>query len=354
MFRRRTPSSSTIGTAATFIALVALVAMAFLPSPYLVQLPGPTFDTLGETDEGPVIQIDDHETYDAEGELRLLTVSTRGNPEQPLNWAEVATAYFTPGQIVLPVESVYGDTTVEERNQQSAAAMTDSQQTAVAAALIHEGYEVDVTVEAVAVTPGSPSEGVIEEGDVLLTVDGNTIWDANSIREATAASDGPVDILVERDGRELSFSVLPEEVQGLELIGVQALATYEFPFDVDINLPDVGGPSAGMMFSLGIIDRLTPGSLTEGVTWAGTGTISAEGDVGGIGGVVQKMHGALDDGATWMLVPQENCNEVVGNVPSGLTVVPVETIDDAVAAVTAVGEAGGDPQAAAALASCGR
>lgn len=354
MFRRRTPTGSTVGAAATFTALMALVAMAFLPSPYLVQLPGPTFDTLGETEAGPVIQIDDHETFDAEGELRLLTVSTRGNPEQPLNWAEAAAAYFTPGQIVLPVESVYGDTTVEERNQQSAAAMTDSQQTAVAAALMHEGYDVEVTVTAAGVNPGSPAEGSIEEGDVLLTVDGNTIWDAHSIREATAAADGPVDLVVERGGEQLEFSITPEEVQGIELIGVQALATYEFPFEVHINLPDVGGPSAGMMFSLGIVDTLTPGSLTDGVTWAGTGTITAQGEVGGIGGVVQKMHGAVADGASWMLVPQENCNEVVGNIPDGLQVVPVETLDDAISTIEAVSAAGGDAQAATSLASCGR
>ncbi|MGO1391931.1 YlbL family protein [Agrococcus casei] len=353
MFRRRASLKSTVGTGASLTALVAVVAMAFLPSPFIAQLPGPTFDTLGESEDGPIIQVHDVETYEADGELRLLTVSTRGNPEQPLNWAEAATAYFTPGQIVIPMESVYGSITVEERNQQSAAAMTDSQQTAVAAALVHQGHDVEVTVTAVGVVPDSPAEGIILEGDRLVTIEGERIWDAHSIREATAAVDGAVDIVIERDGERKTVSVTPEETQGIKLIGVQAMAEYVFPFEVDIDLPNVGGPSAGTMFALGIIDTLTPGSMTGGVAWAGTGTITAEGAVGGIGGVVQKMHGALDDGASWMLVPQDNCGEVVGNVPDGLHVVPVSTLDEAVAAIEQVAAADGAPEAAAALPSCG-
>lgn len=328
--------------------------MAFLPSPFVTQLPGPTFDTLGETEDGTIIQVDGHETYDADGELRLLTVSTRGNPEQPLNWAETAAAYFLPGQVVLPIESVYGDITVEERNQQSAAAMTDSQATSVAAALLHENIDIEATVTAVGITPGSPAEGLVNEGDLLISVNGKPIWDAGSIRAATAEHEGAITLVIERDGEQQSLSITPEEVQGLKLIGVQAVAEYEFPFEVTVDLPNVGGPSAGMMFSLGIIDRITPGSMTEGVEWAGTGTISAEGQVGGIGGVVQKMHGALGDGAEWMLVPQENCGEVVGNVPDGLTVIPVETLDDAVSTIETVGAAGGDASAADSLPSCTR
>ena len=353
MFRRRASLKSIVGTGASLTALVSVVVMAFLPSPFIAQLPGPTFDTLGETDDGPIIQVQGAESYEAEGELRLLTVSTRGNPDQPLNWAEAATAYFTPGQIVIPMEAVYGDITVEERNQQSAAAMTDSQQTAVAAALVNQGYDVDVTVTAVAVVPDSPAEGLIREGDRLISIEGERIWDAHSIREATAAKDGDVEMVIDRGGERLTITVSPEETQGIKLIGVQALAEYGFPFEVDIDLPNVGGPSAGMMFALGVIDTLTPGSLTEGVAWAGTGTITAEGAVGSIGGVVQKMHGAVDDGAEWMLVPRENCGEVVGNVPEGIQVIPVSTLDEAASVIEQVGAAGGSPDAAATLPSCG-
>jgi PDZ domain-containing protein len=113
---------------------------------------------------------------------------------------------------------------------------------------------------------------------------------------------------------------------------------YEFPIDVEIQLNNVGGPSAGMMFSLGIIDKLTPGAITGGESIAGTGTIDSSGVVGGIGGIRQKMYGARDAGASWMLAPASNCNEVVGHIPDGLRVIPVETLDEARGVVEQIGE----------------
>ncbi|WP_293694297.1 S16 family serine protease [uncultured Agrococcus sp.] len=354
MFRRRTEGRRAVGTFATLAALLALATMAFLPSPFITQSPGPTFDTLGETDEGPIIEVSDAETYPVDGELRLLTISLRGNPDNPLNWAEVAAAYFSPDQTVLPMEAVYGQVTVEERNQQSQADMENSQDTAIAAALLQLGYDVDVRVWAAGVLPGSPADGILQDGDVLLTVNGETIWDAYTIRNAAAESDDPVTIVYERDGEVGEAVIEPEESDGIRLIGVQAMSDVDLPLDVTIALPNVGGPSAGMMFSLGVIERLTSGSMTGSVAWAGTGTMSVSGAVGSIGGVVQKMHGALDAGAEWMLVPAENCGEVAGNVPSGLNVVPVETLTEAQSVVEVVANADGDPERVSTpLPSCG-
>ena len=121
-----------------------------------------------------------------------------------------------------------------------------------------------------------------------------------------------------------------------KIVGIYPSNEFDFPFDVDIQLPNVGGPSAGMMFALGIVDELTPGAMTAGTQWAGTGTIAALGDVGPIGGIVQKMHGALDAGASHFLAPVENCGEVAGHVPDGLTVYAVDTLDDAIAAIETV------------------
>ena len=106
---------------------------------------------------------------------------------------------------------------------------------------------------------------------------------------------------------------------------------YKFPFKVNINVGDVGGPSAGMMFSLGIMDKLTPGAMTGGKSIAGTGTITPEGEVGPIGGIQQKMVGARDAGATVFLTPADNCAEAVKAVPDGLTLVKVATLHEAVA-----------------------
>ena len=92
---------------------------------------------------------------------------------------------------------------------------------------------------------------------------------------------------------------------------------FKFPFDVKISLDKVGGPSAGMMFALGIVDTVTPGDLTGGKHVAGTGTITPDGAVGPIGGIGQKMVGARSGGATMFLAPAANCDDVVGHIPDG-------------------------------------
>ena len=95
-----------------------------------------------------------------------------------------------------------------------------------------------------------------------------------------------------------------------------------------------------MMFALGIIDTLTPGSLNGGEKVAGTGTISADGTVGPIGGIRQKLWGAKDAGADWFLAPESNCDEVVGHVPDGLRVFAVEDLDDSLAVLDAIRDGG--------------
>lgn len=338
------------GWIAVLVASAAAVGLAFVPSPYVVEQPGPTWDTLGETDAGPLITIEEAQTYPTEGELRLLTVSLRGNPERPLTWIDVAEAYLDPSDAIIPMEAAFSPTqTVEESNEAGRIEMQNSQAAAIAAALLHEGYEVDSDVRVAGVIPGSPAEGVLQEGDRILSVNGDVAYDVYSIRASIAAQEGDTSFEVERDGERLDVSVTPAVEDGQRLVGIYPANEFSFPFPVQIELPNVGGPSAGMMFALGIVDELTPGALTAGTHWAGTGTISALGDVGGIGGIVQKMHGALDAGATHFLAPAENCGEVVGHVPQGLTVFAVETLDDAIAAVEAVAEGADTSQ----LPTCG-
>ncbi|QCR18888.1 YlbL family protein [Agrococcus sp. SGAir0287] len=346
LFPRRRDRSAIAGWAAVFASLGALLGMAFLPSPYVVEQPGPTFDTLGETDAGPLITVPaDLDHPDSEGSLTLLTVSIAGNPQRPLTWVEVAGAFLDPADEILPMDAVYApDETIEQSNEAGRVEMQSSQAAAIAAALLHEGYEIDAEVTIAEVLAGSPAEGRLEVGDRILSVNGETAYDVYSIREAIAAVDGASTFDVERDGERLTVTIEPIEEQGQRLVGIVPQNAFTFPIDVSIELPNVGGPSAGMMFALGIVDRLTPGSLTGGVDWAGTGTISATGDVGPIGGIEQKMHGALDSGADWFLAPVENCGEVVGNVPDGLRVVAVDTLDDAMTAIETVA-AGGDVDA---------
>ncbi len=319
------------------IAAVASLALALLPSPYVVEAPGPTFDTLGATDAGPLITIDGAETYPTEGELRLLTVSLLGNPQRPLTWIDVAEAYLDPSDSIIPMAAAFPpDLSVEQSNEAGRIEMQNSQSAAVAAALLHEDFEVESDVRIAGVIPGSPAEGLLEEGDRILRVNGEAVYDVFSIRASIAAVDGPTTLEIQRGDEVLSVEVTPAVEDGQKIVGIYPSNEFVFPFDVDIQLPNVGGPSAGMMFALGVVDELTPGAMTAGTRWAGTGTIAALGDVGPIGGIVQKMHGAVDAGATHFLAPVENCGEVAGHVPDGLTVFAVDTLDDAVAAVEAV------------------
>jgi PDZ domain-containing protein len=128
------------------------------------------------------------------------------------------------------------------------------------------------------------------------------------------------------------------------VIGIYAAIAYDYPFDVKIQLDNVGGPSAGQMFALGIIDKLTEGSLTGGRHVAGTGTIDDQGAIGRIGGIRQKMSGAHRAGATIFFAPRGDCDEVVGHVPDGLSVYAVSTLKESLHDLEVI-RSGGDTSA---------
>jgi PDZ domain-containing protein len=147
----------------------------------------------------------------------------------------------------------------------------------------------------------------------------------------TAAGAGTtVTLTVLRDGKPVDVDVAPyESDSGDVVLGIGASVAYDFPFDVTIRLDDVGGPSAGMMFALGIIDKLTPGSLNGGLNISGTGTIDNLGNVGPIGGIRQKLFGAKNTGSTLFLAPEANCDAVVGNTPDGIAVFAIDSLNEA-------------------------
>ncbi|SMH46806.1 PDZ domain-containing protein [Rathayibacter oskolensis] len=329
-----------VGPVVLFSGVALVVALGVAPAPYVIEQPGPVFDTLGTSGEDvPLISIPDRTTYPTTGSLDMLTVSVVGNPESLPNWVEIASAWFDRSKAVVPVEQIFpASTTVQERDEVNQAEMTDSQQEAIAAALTELGYPVTQRVSVAQIPDGSPSDGVLEAGDEVLAVDGSPVADVAALRDAVqaAGTDGPVSLTIERDGAEQEAEVTPEDSDGSAVIGIVAGAAFDFPFEVEIQLDDVGGPSAGMMFALGIIDKLTEGSLNGGEDVAGTGTIDAEGEVGAIGGIRQKMFGAVDAGASYFLAPADNCGEVVGHVPDGLEVLSVSTLDEALAALQGI------------------
>lgn len=318
-----------------------------VPSPYVVERPGPAFDTLGEVpnadgEDVPLIDIPDETTYPTSGELNLLTVYVDGSREDPLSWLEVALASFNPSRSVLPIDSVYPlGQTDQEADEQSAADMNNSQQDAVAAALGQLGIPYQSVLVISGVVAGTPADGLLEAGDEVLRADGIAVQQVDELRAVLldAGVGASVDLLIRRDGVERTVTVVPaaSETDGSAAIGVFGGARYEdFPIEVNIQLDNVGGPSAGMMFALGIYDKLTPGELTGGENIAGTGTIVGTGEVGAIGGIIQKMYGARDAGADWFLAPLSNCDEVVGNIPGSLEVFAVSTLDEAIVAIAAI------------------
>jgi PDZ domain-containing protein len=353
--RRRMSRGALVGVWALAVALVVLLVITFLPTSYVIQRPGPVYNTLGtatsaEGEQVPLISVSGAQTYPTEGALDLLTVQVVGNRERTPSWFELALAWFDPTKAVLPIDVVFPEgTTTEERNSESAAMMIDSQQEATAAALTDLGYDIGATLTVHSFVEDSAAEGVLVEGDAILSANGMPVTDAAALREIVNEGDGdPVDLLIERDGEEATVSIMPKEteIDGEKtlLLGVTLMTAYDFPIDVTIQLNNVGGPSAGMMFALGIIDTLTPEELNGGESVAGTGTITADGTVGPIGGIRQKLWGAKDAGAEWFLAPASNCDEVVGHVPDGLQVFSVETLDDALAALEVVRD-GGDVEA---------
>lgn len=334
-----------VGWSLLALALVGIAVVAVVPAPYVIEQPGPVYDTLGDVTIGdevvPLIDIPEEQTYPTEGSLDMLTVTVSGNRETLPSWLEIATAYLDPSKAVVPVDEVYPEgVTQEQSNEQSRLDMENSQQEAIAAALTELDYEFDSSLVVADTEPGQPADGVLEPGDIIVSFNGATPGDVSGLRAEIAenGTESPGEIVVSRDGEEQTLQVTPVLAADGEtaVIGVYVGGQYQFPFEVNIQLENVGGPSAGMMFALGIIDKLTPGELNGGEEVAGTGTITGTGEVGAIGGIRQKLYGALNAGATWFLAPESNCAEVTGHVPDGLTVLSVATLDDALTALEAI------------------
>ena len=340
-----------LGVWALIVALVALVVLTFLPSPYVIQRPGPVYDTLGtatdkDGDEVPLIKVEGAETFETAGTLDLTTVQVVGNRERTPSWFELALAWMDSSRAVVPLDSVFPEgVTTEQRDERNATLMVDSQHEATAAALNELGYDTGAEVVVVEAVADSPADGALKADDVITAIDGTPVESATELRAAIQEAAGdPVTLTVRRDGEEQAVEVTPEEhTEGgvtTWLIGVTLRTDYDFEIDVTIQLDNVGGPSAGMMFALGIIDTLTEGELNGGENVAGTGTIDAAGTVGPIGGIRQKLYGARDAGAEYFLAPEANCDEVVGHVPDGLQVIRTATLDESLAALEVIADDG--------------
>ena len=316
--------------------LLVLVAVDLVKVPYVRLSPGPVFDVLGEADGEPVITVEGAKVFPTQGQLDMTTVSERGGPFGSMTLFEAFTGWLDPEVVVVPTELLYPpDTTGDQAEQAGQDAFTDSQEKARIAALREVGKPVETRPWIVEVLPGSPAEGKLEHGDVVLAVDGESVSGPDELAEAVRAR-GPgasVSLDIRRDDKDSAVEVTtaanPDDpTKGY--LGVSLGVIADSPIEVQFNLNDVGGPSAGLIFALGIVDKLTPEQLLDGRTVAGTGTMNYDGAVGAIGGIQQKMAAAASNGATLFLAPKDNCPEAAEKAPEGLTVAAVETLGEAV------------------------
>lgn len=328
----------------TVLALVSILA-SVTPSPFVIERPGPVVDTLGDIEvdgeTGPVIALDGVTTHPTTGELNLLTLTMVGSPEQPTSWLSLIRPLLDPTQSISHHSDVFApNVTSEERDSFNSALMGSSQTAAAVAALGELGERVPADLRVAAIDEDGPADGVLEEGDRLVAAAGTTVTSVDHLRAIVADSgeDAPLEMTVQRDDEQLAVDVIPEIPEGGEapMLGVALEERYDLPFTLEMSVEDIGGPSAGLIFALAITDLLTEQDLTGGLSVSGTGSITSSGEVGQIGGLMQKIWGAEGAGSDLFLFPVANCQDLPDRRPSELRMVPVSTLAEAIAAVEAV------------------
>ncbi len=334
-FRNSNPRPRRGSWAITALLVLSLAGLMTLPSGYVIERPGQVFNVMGEIDEKPVISATDVKTYESETRLDITTVSLLGNRDSTPGWLQVLAAWLDPDQVVLPLDEVYPpQLSTEQVRAESTAQMEVSQQDAIAAALQELGYQLDRQLYVASVIADTPASKKLVAGDYLLAVGAVEVATYEELREQIQLNGGePVEIKVVRDGKPMSFELIPEQKDDSWVIGAMVGYVYDFPVDIELQLGDVGGPSGGLIFALGIYDVLTEGSLASNTHIAGTGTISSDGKVGPIGGIELKLIAAKNAGAKLFLAPEGNCSEVIGQIPQGLSVVIVNDLKSALSAI---------------------
>ena len=314
-----------------------------LPVPYVGLGPGPVYNTLGSSGGKALISVPADRDHPAKGELDLTTV----NVYPDLKLGEAISKWFSRSYAVVPREVIYPPgQTVEQSDAETRREMSESQQHAVTAALCELGTPVVARVVVDEVADGSPADKAgLKKDDTLTGVDGQAVDSVCTLRRLMALHDPGDTVRVgyrrAGAGADRTVAVTTDKddvtVDGRPLLGVGLVERdQQQPFPVSIALNDVGGPSAGLMFALGIYDRLTPGDLTGGLIIAGTGSIDDEGAVGPIGGIQQKLVAAKAHGAKHFLTPEGNWDEARRAIPDGLKLVRVRTLREALDAVRSI------------------
>ncbi|PRQ11452.1 PDZ domain-containing protein [Corynebacterium sp. 13CS0277] len=317
-----------------------------LTVPLAAEGPGPVFNTLGAVDGEQVVSIEGVPTDATTGTLYMTTVAVRHN--MPLSQA--LSRWLTTDDTIVPLDTVIPqNSTADEVDQQNKLAFASSEHSATVAALRYLNKKV--TIEVADTVPDSPAAGVLATGDQIVAVDGQPVETPSQVQKLVMDKKPgeELEVTVLHDGVEQHHTVtlqarpnLPEGAPEMPQLGVLMKASSADGVEVEYNLEDVGGPSAGLVFSLTVIDKLTEEDLLQGHTLAGTGTITGEGEIGPIGGITHKIAAAADAGAEAFLVPKDNCAEA-RRAKADIPLIEVTTLSDAVSSLRAFRSGGEFP-----------
>jgi PDZ domain-containing protein len=324
MWKPRRPVLTGVGV----VAVVLVLAASWVPIPYYAEGPGPARDVL------PRITFEEKTRYDPTGHLDLTTV--RYFQLTPLT---ALRAWLDDTQSIVPSDVVYPpDVPTDIVEQRGVSQMDQSKIAATAVVLRALGYypkEHDRGALIEGVAENCPADGELFPGDIITAIDGQRVRDAAHASKLfdAIATDAPLHLTLDVDGEteRATFTRAPCGPDGKPLVGISMIDA--FPFDVSFSSEDIGGPSAGLLWALGLYDLLTPEDLTAGRTIAGTGMIGPDGRVYPIGGIADKVVAAQRAGATIFLAPQGNMADLEGVDTGDMQVIPVRTFDDALAAL---------------------
>jgi PDZ domain-containing protein len=308
---------------APFVVLAVVLSLVRLP--YFVIQPGVAQDV------EPLIHVQQHQVYPSDGHLLLTAVQLyQPNVYQALwAWIDKTRSVVPEGDILAPGES-------QEQEFQRARSQMDTSKidAAVVALSKYTGYPdrhgQGVLVESV--LPGSPADGKLFAGDLIMELDGRPVRDEDDlglhIRAAGVGNPITFKIMAAGETHQVEVTPVRDPTRQVPIVGV--FTVNNFPFPVSIDSGDIGGPSAGLMWTLGLVDLLTPGDLTGGKVVAGTGTIELDGGIGPIGGISEKVVAAERAGAVVFFAPAEEASEAGAVAGPDIQIVPVHTYLDAI------------------------
>ncbi len=317
-----------VAAAVASLLVVAAVAALFIRIPYDTIAPG----SASRVDD--LIVINGHDAYPPKGKVLFTTVSVR----ERVNLWEALAGWLDPDVDVVSDNDIRGPVPPDQYHQLNVEAMADSKTSAEAIVLRHMGFtDIGGGAEVISVEPGLPVASVLKPKDLIVGADGQPVTGPAEVI-AVIRSHKPgesVNLSVVRDaGPPVDLTTtLGTGDQGQALLGVRLSTKLKLPFGITIDSGNIEGPSAGLAYSLALLDQLTPGDLTGGATVAATGELGPDGVVAPIGGVAQKVAAVRKAGAKMFLVPKDNYAEAKAHAGSHLKVVAIGTYDDALRAL---------------------